>query len=596
MYKLVPILLFAYGFAVTTEDIYDNSYALIIGINEYENTMNLNYATNDAQSIQSLLVDGFGFKEENTILLLNEYATKDGILTSLMQILDQAEENDRVIIYFAGHCETYRLPSGGDMGYIVPADGNLNNLYLSSIPLKSIYDMAYMSYAKHILYLFDAAFGGLMLNTRGLKMEFNPEYLMKITNEKSKQIITAGGRGDYVQERAEWGHSAFARSLLKGLGDEMADDNKDGLITTTELGAYIRNSVAFDTDGMQTPHSGRVGTDIGEFIFILEEVDDSIKEKLLDDYSEMTNIRVDSLVELFKINSDKIKELNEKELEEFLTNITTRYDISSIEENKISLQTDENIYDDSWALIIGINKYTNAPPLKYAVNDANAIKQILINNFSFPKKNVRILTDKEATLSAIRRALEDIAKKSSENDRVIIYFAGHGKTLILPNGMEIGYLIPVDGDINFPFSTGLAMDNISTISMLSKSKHMLFLMDACYSGLMAEGSRGLDKTEDEEGYINTVSNLSARQIITAGGAKQEAMEADEWRHSAFTHNLLKALDDWAADSDSDGFITAGELGEYLRKTVTDDTRGKQTPEVGRFRYSDSGEFVFTRNP
>ena len=288
--------------------------------------------------------------------------------------------------------------------------------------------------------------------------------------------------------------------------------------------------------------------------------------------------------------------MNEKELEEFLTNITTRYDISSIEENKISLQTDENIYDDSWALIIGINKYTNAPPLKYAVNDANAIKQILINNFSFPKKNVSILTDNEATLSAIRRELEDIATKSNENDRVIIYFAGHGKTLTLPNGMEIGYLIPVDGDINFPFSTGLAMDNVSTISMLSKSKHMLFLMDACYSGLMAEGSRGLDKTEDEEGYINTVSNLSARQIITAGGAKQEAMEADEWRHSAFTHNLLIALDDWAADTDSDGFITAGELGEYLRKTVTDDTRGKQTPEVGRFRYSESGEFVFSRTP
>ena len=36
----------------------------------------------------------------------------------------------------------------------------------------------------------------------------------------------------------------------------------------------------------------------------------------------------------------------------------------------------------------------------------------------------------------------------------------------------------------------------------------------------------------------------------------------------------------------------GVSGEYLRKTVTDDTRGKQTPEVGSFRYSDSGKFVF----
>ena len=43
MYKLLPILLFAYGLAVTTEDIYDNSYAFIIGIDKYENIQLLVY-------------------------------------------------------------------------------------------------------------------------------------------------------------------------------------------------------------------------------------------------------------------------------------------------------------------------------------------------------------------------------------------------------------------------------------------------------------------------------------------------------------------------------------------------------------------------
>ena len=43
MYKILPILLFAYGLAVTTEDIYDNSYALIIGIDKYENIQLLVY-------------------------------------------------------------------------------------------------------------------------------------------------------------------------------------------------------------------------------------------------------------------------------------------------------------------------------------------------------------------------------------------------------------------------------------------------------------------------------------------------------------------------------------------------------------------------
>ena len=43
MYKRLPILLFAYGLAISTEDIYDNSYALIIGIDKYENIQLLVY-------------------------------------------------------------------------------------------------------------------------------------------------------------------------------------------------------------------------------------------------------------------------------------------------------------------------------------------------------------------------------------------------------------------------------------------------------------------------------------------------------------------------------------------------------------------------
>ena len=56
MYRFLTILLFAYSLAVTTDDIYDNSYALIIGIDKYENVQNLNYAVKDAESIQDILV------------------------------------------------------------------------------------------------------------------------------------------------------------------------------------------------------------------------------------------------------------------------------------------------------------------------------------------------------------------------------------------------------------------------------------------------------------------------------------------------------------------------------------------------------------
>ena len=54
MYKLLPILLFAVGFAVTSDDVYDNSYALVIGINKYESIKRLNYAVKDAKEIKYL--------------------------------------------------------------------------------------------------------------------------------------------------------------------------------------------------------------------------------------------------------------------------------------------------------------------------------------------------------------------------------------------------------------------------------------------------------------------------------------------------------------------------------------------------------------
>ena len=55
MKKLIIILMVGNAFAVTTEDIYDNSYALIIGIDKYENVSNLDYAVKDAESVANLL-------------------------------------------------------------------------------------------------------------------------------------------------------------------------------------------------------------------------------------------------------------------------------------------------------------------------------------------------------------------------------------------------------------------------------------------------------------------------------------------------------------------------------------------------------------
>ena len=53
------LIIITFGFSITTEDIYDNSYALIIGIDKYQNVRGLDYAVKDAVDIQTMLIDIF---------------------------------------------------------------------------------------------------------------------------------------------------------------------------------------------------------------------------------------------------------------------------------------------------------------------------------------------------------------------------------------------------------------------------------------------------------------------------------------------------------------------------------------------------------
>ena len=100
------------------------------------------------------------------------------------------------------------------MGYLVPVDGDPEKLFVTSIPMNSLYDIAQMSYAKHILYLVDACYGGLALAaTRGLKKSV-PNYLSKITREKGRQIITAGSAEQVSWESGKIQHGIFTLNVF----------------------------------------------------------------------------------------------------------------------------------------------------------------------------------------------------------------------------------------------------------------------------------------------------------------------------------------------------------------------------------------------
>ena len=247
-------------------------------------------------------------------------------------------------------------------------------------------------------------------------------------------------------------------------------------------------------------------------------------------------------------------------------------------------------YQNSWALVVGINDYDSIQDLNYAAEDALAIKNMLINEYNFPRDNVRYLIDKEATQTNIKKELSNLMKVADKGDRVVFYFAGHGETAELGlEGGDIGFLMPSDAIADDLYFTAIDMEELKRIAKFSRAKHMLFLVDACYGGLAAVSTRSLNTNTPN--FIDKVAEESARQIITAGGKEEKVLEKDEWEHSAFTKNILSGLKDKKADQNDDGYITGTEIGLYLQEKVSMDTENYQTPQSRRLT-THEGEIIF----
>jgi len=247
---------------------YQDSWAVIIGINNYRYLPELDFAITDAEAIKDVLIHEFDYKDDHIILLTEEQATLQRIREVLGDELPKkVRENDRVLVYWAGHGHVIDLPNGGEIGYLIPADGSLTNLYSTCLSMSEINSFAKLIPAKQLLLLIDAPFSGLATErTRDLG-DIDREYFERIIRAKAVQIITAGRPAEAVIESSRWGHSVFAYELIKGLKEKLADYNNDGIITATELATYLKPNVTKRSNYRQTPQY-HILDGKGEFVFV----------------------------------------------------------------------------------------------------------------------------------------------------------------------------------------------------------------------------------------------------------------------------------------------------------------------------------------
>lgn len=266
-----PVTAAAAQGATAPHNFYRESWAVIVGVNDYQNWPKLRYAVNDANGIEEALVSHFGFQRDHIRKLLNGDATRQRIMEVLGdEFTDgrKVQRDDRVFFFFAGHGATRTFEDGRQLGFIVPVDADASNYYSTAISMTSLREASDLIPAKHIYFVMDSCYSGLAL-TRGMGMfSKDKSYLDEISRRAARQILTAGGADQQVADDGPGGHSVFTWALLEGLQGK-ADLDGNGVITASELGAYVSPIVA--SFAKQTPTVGNlVGSEGGEFMFELQ--------------------------------------------------------------------------------------------------------------------------------------------------------------------------------------------------------------------------------------------------------------------------------------------------------------------------------------
>ena len=244
----------------------------------------------------------------------------------------------------------------------------------------------------------------------------------------------------------------------------------------------------------------------------------------------------------------------------------------------------KNEYGTSHALIIGIDVYVSAPPLRFAVSDATGVKAA-IESLGFKSENVQILLNQTATRSNITNAFLKYSQNGcAYDDRLVVFFAGHGHTVDSYRG-QVGFLVPHDGDPR-DLSTLIRWDEFTRNADLLPAKHVLFLMDACYGGLMVTRSA----TPGSVRFVRDMLTRHSRQVLTAGKANETVADSGGPlpNHSIFTGHLLDALSGRAKDNNDN--VTANGVMSYVYSRVSNDPDSQQTPHYGYLQ--GDGDMIF----
>ena len=240
---------------------------------------------------------------------------------------------------------------------------------------------------------------------------------------------------------------------------------------------------------------------------------------------------------------------------------------------------------------IGIDKFSdNQYNLLYSVKDIRDLADSLKKKY---KDNIVIdtLFNENVTIANVK-ALKQKLQTTTENDKVIIAYSGHGML-----SKEFDYYLSTYS-VNFekPEQNGLPYEELESLLDSIPARKKLMLIDACHSGEVdkedletlrassdslikglkpvaykKDGQLGLKNSfELMQSLFVNVGKSTGATIISAAAGTQFALERNDLKNGVFTYSILEAMKKYPA-------MKISELKKIVGERVEQLTKGLQKP-------------------
>ena len=204
-----------FNFASNTK-INENAFALIIGINDYKENTNVEFADYSALAFEKLAQTTLGVPKENIFTLINSDASSGQIKSRLATIREFPEEGGTIYIFYAGH----GVPGKDGKVYILPADMSADSIHLEqALQLDNLYKDLTKSLASNIFVFMDSCFSGKDDSGKLLYKGVAPVLRVNKTKiqDKKLMVMTAGAGSDFANDYKAKEQRMFSYYLIEQL-------------------------------------------------------------------------------------------------------------------------------------------------------------------------------------------------------------------------------------------------------------------------------------------------------------------------------------------------------------------------------------------